>query len=813
MTPLGAFLHPALLATGAAAAAVPVIIHLLNRRRVRPQAWAAMTWLLAALKKHQRRLKMENWLILALRCAALLVLGTALARWVVSDSALSALARPRRSVVLLLDTSYSTAARDGARAVADRVREEADKVLASLGNDDVVAVVVSNDVRTDRSGTRPQLLVPRAVGREGASRARAALGSVRPTEAPASWPDALAACAPKALLQDEDVNRVLVWVTDLQARDWRPPTSRGGTDALRDAIEALRREQASIEVVDVGGRGNGVLPNLGVTDLALSETSDVFAGQGFEVVARVVNHGTRTVDGATLRLFVDDAPAPVRTVRAPSLPPTDPTTLAAREVAVPLPVPRDVSFRSSGAHTLRVELTPPEADPGADTLGLDSRRVLALDVRARLRVLVWAQASEKATFDPVEFLRGLFVGEGPGDVFELDAVRDEEGLRRALGDPARPPGFVVLGNRAPRSAETQRDLLRFVREGGALAVFSGDAFDHQAFDAAFTAVPASRLLPFRFAAPETRERRDAPWALDFGRETAHPMSKAFVSGEARFVQSAPPRVFGRTRLLPADAPSTTGTTTTPPPGRAADDFVVLRFLEGDGSQPGPVAVAEGPSGLGRVMYVATALDDAWAPGAILPFYAVLLNDGALAMTRTSSVGRNVAVGTALRASLPKDATAVRLVIPGRGEETPTVRPAPTEEERPEVVHDRVGTAGTWRLVYERPPERGTTTARREEQAFGVNPDAAEGALVRANVAAVENRVPGAAIRVSSGLGEGARVQAAAAQSELTRWLLWAVLGVLLLEPYLAMRFGRHDARAARPSPAAERVADPTGGAS
>ena len=74
-------------------------------------------------------------------------------------------------------------------------------------------------------------------------------------------------------------------------------------------------------------------------------------------------------------------------------------------------------------------------------------------------------------------------------------------------------------------------------------------------------------------------------------------------------------------------------------------------------------------------------------------------------------------------------------------------------------------------------------------------------------------MPGAAIRVSSGLGEGARVQAAAAQSELTRWLLWAVLGVLLLEPYLAMRFGRHDARAARPSPAAERVADPTGGAS
>lgn len=248
-------LHPGILALGAAAAAIPLIIHLLSRRKVRPVQWAAMTWLLAALKKHQRRLKLENLIVLLLRMAALVLLGLGLARLVLTDSSLSILAKPKRSVILLLDTSYSTAARDGARSVSDRVRTEADKVLSSLGPDDTIVVVVSNDVRPDRSGTHPAVLVPRGVGREGASRAKEALGAAfHPTEAPAAWPEVLAACSPKALLKPEDLNRSIVWITDLQASDWMPASAASRTDPLKHAIEELAKEKdaAGIEIVDVG---------------------------------------------------------------------------------------------------------------------------------------------------------------------------------------------------------------------------------------------------------------------------------------------------------------------------------------------------------------------------------------------------------------------------------------------------------------------------------------------------------------------------------------------------------------------------------
>lgn len=800
MTVLAAFLHPALLAAGAAAAAVPIIIHLLNRRRVRPLEWAAMAWLLAALKKHQRRLKLENWLVLFLRCAALALLGMGLARWVVADSALAALARPKRTIVLLLDTSYSTGARTGARAVSDRVREVADTLLAGLSADDVAAVVLSNDVRSDRTGTRPAVLLPRAVGRDAASRGRQALSAVRPTEAPAPWADALLECAPKKLqLQAQDVNRVLVWVTDLQARDWRPPVDRA-SDPLRDAVDALRREGVELQVVDVGGADGASLPNLVVTDVALTGVADVFAGHGFQVTVRVANHGTAPVARATLRLFLDDQAAPIKTVTVPTLPAADARTLAVRTVDVPVDVPRDVAPKLPGAHALRAEVTPPEGAASADALGLDSRRVLALDVRSRLRVVAWVESPAKAAFDPAGLLRGFFVGEEAGDEFEFDGVRSEDELRRVLADPGRRPGFVLLGNRVPRADATRRELARFVAEGGALAVFAGADFDPAMWNEAFGAAADTRLLPFRFGPAETRT--EGAWGLDFDRASAHPMSKEFVSGEAHFVTDVAPRLRGRMRLLPPD-PATPAGPTGPAGARPEDDLVVLRFKEGDGLTAGAPALVEGPVGLGRVMYAGFALDDLWTAEGFVLFLPVLLNDASLGMTRVSDVGRNLRVGDAIRATLPDDASPPRLSIPGRGEEAPTLRAATAAGERRTLVYDRVGTAGVWRLAYERPPERGATppVPRRETQAFGVNPDPDEGSLLRAEHDAVRGRVPGLRLRVTSGLEQGAtEAFSPVREGEFTRWILVAVLALLLLEPYLAMRFGRHDTRGAAAPP-------------
>ena len=77
---LGAFVSPALFVGGAAAVAAPILIHLLARRRFKRIRWAAMEFLIDAERRNRRRLRMEEWILLALRCLAILLIGAMVAR-------------------------------------------------------------------------------------------------------------------------------------------------------------------------------------------------------------------------------------------------------------------------------------------------------------------------------------------------------------------------------------------------------------------------------------------------------------------------------------------------------------------------------------------------------------------------------------------------------------------------------------------------------------------------------------------------------------------------------------------------------------
>ena len=102
------------LATFAALGAIPVIIHLLNRRRFKVVSWAAMEFLLATIKKNYRRLQLRDIILMCLRAAALVFLALALARpTIASSGALSSLGQEgRTSAVIVLDNSLSMGLKD-----------------------------------------------------------------------------------------------------------------------------------------------------------------------------------------------------------------------------------------------------------------------------------------------------------------------------------------------------------------------------------------------------------------------------------------------------------------------------------------------------------------------------------------------------------------------------------------------------------------------------------------------------------------------------------------------------------------------------
>lgn len=128
------FLNPLILAAGLAAIAIPIAIHLLMRRRRQPTPWAAMRFLMEAIRKRRRRLQLERLLLLAVRCllvaAIALALGRPTIRGLAGDSPFGSASV---TLAIVIDDSIASGAADGVDTTAlDRHRAMAVELLESL---------------------------------------------------------------------------------------------------------------------------------------------------------------------------------------------------------------------------------------------------------------------------------------------------------------------------------------------------------------------------------------------------------------------------------------------------------------------------------------------------------------------------------------------------------------------------------------------------------------------------------------------------------------------------------------------------------
>ena len=133
------FLQPLML-FGLAALAIPIIIHLLNRRRYEVVDWGAMRFLQMS-KVTRRRVFIEEILLMLLRMALLALLALAFARLIWGGDWLARLqTRPNRDVVLIFDGSSSMNYTGGGKTPQDAAKEWAAEYVKGLVPGDGVAV-------------------------------------------------------------------------------------------------------------------------------------------------------------------------------------------------------------------------------------------------------------------------------------------------------------------------------------------------------------------------------------------------------------------------------------------------------------------------------------------------------------------------------------------------------------------------------------------------------------------------------------------------------------------------------------------------
>jgi hypothetical protein len=137
------FLHPWLLA-GLAAAGIPVVLHLLERQQPPTIIFPAVRYLIAATEAHQRRLKLQNWLLLLLRTLLIVLLVLAAAGPTARGGGVAGHAPS--ALVLIVDNSASSGAVVNGTPRLASLQAAARRVLARATPDDALWLITADGV-------------------------------------------------------------------------------------------------------------------------------------------------------------------------------------------------------------------------------------------------------------------------------------------------------------------------------------------------------------------------------------------------------------------------------------------------------------------------------------------------------------------------------------------------------------------------------------------------------------------------------------------------------------------------------------------
>lgn len=126
---------------GAACAMAPIALHLWNRQKHRVVHWAAMDFLIEAISRKQRFLRLRDWFLLALRVGAVSIFGLALARPYWSTGTTTFEPNGTVHAILVIDNSMSMAYESLGITSLDRAKGRAREFIESLPGGSRVSVI------------------------------------------------------------------------------------------------------------------------------------------------------------------------------------------------------------------------------------------------------------------------------------------------------------------------------------------------------------------------------------------------------------------------------------------------------------------------------------------------------------------------------------------------------------------------------------------------------------------------------------------------------------------------------------------------
>jgi hypothetical protein len=720
------FANPAL-TWGLAAASVPIILHLLNRRKFREVPWAAMKFLLAAVRKNSRRVRIEQWILLAVRTLVIVAVVTAMAKpFLEGLGAVPVIAGQRTHRVLVLDGSLSMGYADDDGTRFDRAKALAARLVRDARRGDAISLIVMGDP-------------PRVVIGDPSPNHGEVLKEIDEVVMPHGGTDLVASFNKiDEVLGATSFQKEVVFLTDLQAASWRRP-SGAGDEGLKRVLARVEARKPRSVVIDLGRSGG---ENRAVTDLRLNAPV-VTAGTPVLVRAVVRNFGPSRKDGVGVRLVVDGALGPSQAVDLP--------------VGEDQPVVFNHTFSAPGDHLLEVQI---DADP----LKLDDRRRLAVPVREELNVLLVDGDFKSEPFQAeTDYLaQALSPGSGPSgaaSVIKTDVVAEGQLARRELSDY----DAVALCNIAQFTEEEVNALEDYLKQGGGVILFGGDQVVPENYNRLLYA-DGKGLLPAQVG-PSVGDASKKESAFEFNAlGFRHPVVEEFADAPDAVVSGLTKvKTWQYHKLkLPEGSPAK----------------VALAF-----DKSGDPAVVEAPRHRGTVILVATSADSGWTTWPLHQSFPPVMAQVVLQAAAGRMSERNVRVGQPLEQALPAAGAAapVTVVVPGGRTVASKLQPAGGVS----LFHfEETELTGPYQVKVGPPLPLETSFAANPDPAES---DPAK--LDRAGLAAAVPGWTFAYMTNWKELTGNAA--AVSRRGELHRPLLYALLALLLVESLLAWRFGHH----------------------
>lgn len=801
--PLLAFFETPVVAGLAAlgAASIPVVIHLLNRRRFRIVEWAAMRFLLLAQKKNTRRMRLEQLLLLAVRTLLVLLLVLAMISvtpwserlWyhLFPESAVRAAAGGRRMhKILVLDGSFSMAQKIGDRSCFDQAKTVANQILQESSAGDGFSVILAAAPARRIVGEPSD--DPRRVADE-IDRLRLPLGNADVSGTLTALDEMLRTSPAKY------EERVVYILTDLQRATWSNPEP-GDRAALWKRLQ---------------GRGQFVMVDLGRDDLTNSAVTQVSLGVPIVLtgaatpISAVVRQYGPPRKQARVQLLVGKAR------QTASEPPFGLRVVDQRIMDLVLgqnQVGFSYKFAAPGDYAVQVRLD-------ADALEPDDSRTVLVTVKDDVPVMLVngkpaPDLYERATEWLSDALNPFQGSLSPRNVpARPRTVSEAQFADAALGDLS---GYdcVFLCDVARLGTGEVRRLEAHLERGGGVVFCLGPRVDLEAYNR-IVYRNGEGILPARLLAVQPALERDTFHLSGDDKSFRESPLDAFASERDRasllgarfrqYVRTEPP-AKGRARKILSFVPETDVS-----PGRPTP--AALGRPAGSGSVPsGDAALVEWSKRRGRVLLFTSTVNMDWTTWPGSPSFPALVQEMMLYAVAGRLREQSLLVGDVLEQVASSSSSGLEMTVTSPDGRSETVR----SEHHDDASRFRyVGTdqSGIFKATIGQNPQ---------EVLFAVNvpantdtQDGSESDPSRINASELKDTYKDAGIQVvtdfhkavlaASPSGEGAPGEDLHGMGiVIARWLTILVLVLVVLEIVLAWHFGHYtgvvDATTSPPAP-------------